>query len=377
MEQCGLTVIAVEGNTVRDVNVFNSSSIKSANTTDDPDLGSPNQFCPGGGPGVGNGGKPEAPFSNCEPQGNLLIIQNPANAENDPNDNGSGGCLFFKFERLVEVVNMGLLDMDEIATVTVIDDTNNVITSFQSPPNVGNNGFWPVNKTAPAAFLGADDVKLIQVCMKNSGAVSSIEYYDCGGPSPTFTDIPTPSPSFPPTNKPTKSPTPLPTTSLPTSSPTPVSCPYVKCDFASLIPNVFLSQQGAELLAKCGVKVSAKEGNIVRNVNVFNSSNIKSKKATDDPDLGSPNEKCPGGGPGRGVGGEPTSPFPNCVPQGNLLVIQDNRTSPNVANDSPFGGCFLFEFTSPIEMVNTGILDVEEPGVSVTVSSRNHIGCLL
>jgi hypothetical protein len=135
-----------------------------------------------------------------------------------------------------------------------------------------------------------------------------------------------------------------------------------------LIPNVFLDQQDDELLAKCGLKVTALEGNITRKVNVFNSSSIKSNKTKDDPDLGSPNMKCPGGGPGKGVGGEPGSPFPNCVPLGNLLIIQDPRTNSSEANDSGFGGCLIFEFTSPIEVLNTGILDSEEPGVSVTVS---------
>jgi hypothetical protein len=145
-----------------------------------------------------------------------------------------------------------------------------------------------------------------------------------------------------------------------------------------LIPNVFLDQQSNGLFAKCGVKVSAKEGNTVRRVNVFNSSKIKSSNPKDDPDLGSPNMKCPGGGPGRGAGGEPGSPFPNCVPLGNVLIIQDPRTTSSVANDSPFGGCFLFEFNSPIEVLNTGILDVEEPGVNVTVScDLIHWICIL
>jgi hypothetical protein len=167
----------MENDEMRDVNVFDSSNIASADPSDDPDLGSPNQYCTPSGPGVGNGGKPDAPFSNCEPQGNLLIIQNPRNPENDPNDNNSGGCLFFKFERLVELVNMGLLDMDRIATVTVIDQENNNIIWFNSPPNVGDNGFWPVNKTQPT-FAGTSDVKMIKVCLPDSGAVTSIEVSD-------------------------------------------------------------------------------------------------------------------------------------------------------------------------------------------------------
>jgi hypothetical protein len=137
-----------------------------------------------------------------------------------------------------------------------------------------------------------------------------------------------------------------------------------------LIPNVYLSdpEQAAQLFEDCGVMVTALQGDVPQSVNVFNSSNIQSDNPKDDPDLGSPNEACPGGGPGIGEGGGPDQPFPNCVPQGNLLIIQDPRSDPDTANDSGLGGCITFEFSSPIEIVNTGILDSEEPGVSVTVS---------
>jgi hypothetical protein len=119
--------------------------------------------------------------------------------------------------------------------------------------------------------------------------------------------------------------------------------------------------------------VSSKEGDIDRLVNVFNSSDIEGRNPIFDPDLGSPNEACQGGGPGIGDGGGPDAPFPNCVPQGNLLIIQDPRAEvdPDKANDSPFGGCITFDFDTPIETVNTGILDVEEFGVSITVRSGN------
>jgi hypothetical protein len=84
-------------------------------------------------------------------------------------------------------------------------------------------------------------------------------------------------------------------------------CPYIECNFVNLFPDLILgdSSQQAKLLAACGVKVSAKQGNIVRHVNVFNSS----KRSRHDPDLGSPNQACPGGGPGRGVEGMPGSIF--------------------------------------------------------------------
>jgi hypothetical protein len=176
--------------------------------------------------------------------------------------------------------------------------------------------------------------------------------------TPTPTVTPTEDPSIAPTVTPTESPTPAPT-----------SCPYIVCDFSNLLPNVYLSDgmQAAKLFDACGLTVSAKKGDTVGRVNVFNSSDIKGPESKFDPDLGSPNENCPGGGPGIGEGGGPDALFPNCAPLGNVLVIQDPRSNQDTANDSGLGGCITFEFSSPIEMVNTGILDSEEDGVSVKV----------
>jgi hypothetical protein len=116
---CGLRVSAFKRGEPREVNVFNSSDITNRDPNNDPDLGSPNEFCENGGPGVGNGGKPGAPFPNCVPQNNLLIIQNTANEEGDPNDSPDGGCLIFEFERSVDLLNMGLLDMEEAMSISV------------------------------------------------------------------------------------------------------------------------------------------------------------------------------------------------------------------------------------------------------------------
>jgi hypothetical protein len=141
------------------------------------------------------------------------------------------------------------------------------------------------------------------------------------------------------------------------------------------MPNVFVDQQGAALLAKCGVNVRAKEGTTVRDVNVFDSARVKSQNDKDDPDLGSPNKFCPGGGPGKGNGGKPDGPFPNCNPQGNLLIIQDPRKDPRFANDSPFGGCIFFEFERPIELVNVGLLHGEAPATITVRSSCQLVSC--
>jgi hypothetical protein len=148
-------------------------------------------------------------------------------------------------------------------------------------------------------------------------------------------------------------------------------CPLVHCDFATLQVARYLSNstQKQRLLEACGIlSITAKKNGISRNVNVFNSSNIRSASWTDDPDLGSPNQNCPsGGGPGIGIGGGPSATYPNCVPQGNLLIIQDTGTPESRPNDSGNGGCMYIKFQNDVSLVDMGLLDTEEPGLTITV----------
>jgi hypothetical protein len=77
----------------------------------DIDLGSPNHYCPGGGPGVGVGGVPGAPGENCEYEGNILIIQE-ANGDY-VDDNAYGGSIKFSFKYEATLKKIGLMDIDE------------------------------------------------------------------------------------------------------------------------------------------------------------------------------------------------------------------------------------------------------------------------
>jgi hypothetical protein len=85
------------------------------------------------------------------------------------------------------------------------------------------------------------------------------------------------------------------------------------CDFETLLPGVALTNatQAQRLLDACAVTVKVIKTKTVNNnpVNVFNSSKIKGTHSRFDPDLGSPNKACPGGGPGLGNGGKPNSAF--------------------------------------------------------------------
>jgi hypothetical protein len=110
IQTCGFAVAAVEGTVPRSVNIFDTFDIRSNDPKDDSDLGSPNQGC--GGPGIGEGGAPDADFPNCVAQGNALIIQDPAVTDR-PNDNVDGGCFLFNFMREIELINMFMLDVDE------------------------------------------------------------------------------------------------------------------------------------------------------------------------------------------------------------------------------------------------------------------------
>jgi hypothetical protein len=294
-------------------------------------------------------------------------------------------------------------------------------------------------------FGGTKDVAKIEVCIPQSGAIASLEYYICRGSrtptvtptlspstdptvspssppthtpnsSPTVTptaspssspssspstspsaapsDSPSSSPSLPPMDSPTRSPNSPPSSSpsaspssspsaspstSPSASPTETPCPYVVCDFSQLIPGLFLNReaQRLKLLNDCGLAVTAIKDGQTLNVNVFNSSNIKNSNPKNDPDLGSPNEACPGGGPGVGAGGGPNAPFPNCIPQNNLLIIQSPDSPENVPNDNGAGGCFIIEFQQSVELVNMGLLDMEENNIQVLVSKFiDHHGAI-
>jgi hypothetical protein len=116
------------------INIFDSgkSILKEG---DDPDLGAPNRACGRivngqTGPGRGRGGKPlisvdgqlvDNPYKNCEPLGNLLIIQNgDISVEEKANDSRFGGCMNFEFNgSRVNLIDFGVLDVEEEIEITV------------------------------------------------------------------------------------------------------------------------------------------------------------------------------------------------------------------------------------------------------------------
>lgn len=121
--------------------------------------------------------------------------------------------------------------------------------------------------------------------------------------------------------------------------------------------------QSSTLDEVCNLAVTAttRNGESPLSLNIFNSSNVTGG----DVDLGTPNVEY--GGPGIGDGGNSSAGlYANDVPQGNVLIIQEPAVDPSIPNDHSEGGCMVFEFYQPVELLDIGVLDADEP-VKITV----------
>ena len=88
-------------------------------------------------------------------------------------------------------------------------------------------------------------------------------------------------------------------------------------------------------------------------------------------DLGSPNRGCPDPGPGLGEAGTPGMIGENCVPQGNLLIIQ--RREKLRADDAEAGGKLVFSLdpSTKWRLLSFGILDImKDAQVNVFTKKR-------
>lgn len=128
-------------------------------THSDLDLCSPNESC--GGPGKGEGGKPDAVGANCEPLGNVLIIQEPNDNVQIPDDNVDGGVITFRFENAhpVRVKSIGLHDIDYKSFLRVKSSKSGKIYSSDIPvPMLGDNSV----QVRPAGNLQTCFLRLTQ-----------------------------------------------------------------------------------------------------------------------------------------------------------------------------------------------------------------------
>lgn len=97
-----------------------------------------------------------------------------------------------------------------------------------------------------------------------------------------------------------------------------------------------------------------KPGTTYKQARIFDTGNPGVSSTDRDPDLGSPNEACPGGGPGVGNPGGPNQPGENCDFLGNALIIQESNKE--ATDDAQYGGKFIFTFAEPVDLGYIGFL---------------------
>lgn len=173
----GFTLSVTNNNGPQSLIIFDSANP----TGNDPDLGSPNQTCAGGGPGVGTGGEVGMPGENCVPQGNLLVIANDivdTNTDNivdDPDDDASGGVIKFTFDAVVQVLSIDVMDIDsETASFTL--ENNGTLKGTVNATDLGNNSV----QTLDLSSFG--DITCLEIEFSSSGALSQICWQESATP---------------------------------------------------------------------------------------------------------------------------------------------------------------------------------------------------
>ena len=127
-------------------------------------LGSPNEKC--GGPGVGSGGEPGSSWSNCHPQGAVLIIQ--GSDRNVLQDYSGGGWISFYFKEPTDVKSIGLMDIRGAGTKVIYT----VSSGHKTEVHVPGRG---TNSVQDFHFDGKGVVR-VQVSFKNHGAITSLSF---------------------------------------------------------------------------------------------------------------------------------------------------------------------------------------------------------
>jgi hypothetical protein len=146
----------------------------------DRDLGAPNEKCPGGGPGEGKGGEPgpkgDNPYKNCQPQGNVLIIQED-NEDNEcagiPDDNQDGGEITLNFSPMAEVVyTIGLMDIDYATSIVVVYVDENGKTREKRPISIPLRG----DNSLQTVYLNEPNVVQLRLKLERSGAITMLTF---------------------------------------------------------------------------------------------------------------------------------------------------------------------------------------------------------
>ncbi len=140
----------------------------------DTDLGTPHQSF--GGPGIGKGGTASEGLNN-QALGNILIIaENIDDNDGDgivdqPDDEAGGGKLIFKFDQLVKITELVLVDIDENERGAIIVATGAKGTGMEIPlKGLGDNSVVRFN---PTDWNG---IERFEIHFPGSGAVASLSF---------------------------------------------------------------------------------------------------------------------------------------------------------------------------------------------------------
>jgi hypothetical protein len=168
------------GSNVRAIFPSHQPPVSGSGSTIDPDLGTPNETCPGGGPGIGDGGEVGQPGENCTPQENILIIPTVGDSDGDgfidglPNDDAGGGLATFLFSRPVTIDYLEVIDQENAETADiraysdVSGDPGTLIAETSTVP-FGDNSFQRV-------ALGSSGVMRLDVDYEGSGGLANLAY---------------------------------------------------------------------------------------------------------------------------------------------------------------------------------------------------------
>lgn len=99
-------------------------------------------------------------------QNHVLIISENGDTS-DPDDNAAGGIVRFDFNRLFDIYNVGLLDIDEVgSSITFYGSFGNVIETYDVP-EMENNEFRNFS-------FDVENVAYLEVSLSGSGAIANI-----------------------------------------------------------------------------------------------------------------------------------------------------------------------------------------------------------
>jgi len=127
--------------------------------------GSPNSACPGGGPGVGSGGVPGQSGENCEPIGNLLLIE-----EDDEIEDVGATLTFIYFSPVDKIESVGVFGVGTDETIIIEWAKLTGETGSRKYRGMGENSMQKIS------LKRARDVLMLSITFSKSGAVAFIEF---------------------------------------------------------------------------------------------------------------------------------------------------------------------------------------------------------